>query len=233
MTVGGVDIAVEKKNIKNLHLYVKAPRGDVALSAPLGMSDKAIEMFARLKIGWIRQQRAAMQTQRRQSRREYVSGESFFLWGREYRLRVEHITTGPNSLTVDGGWAILKTRKSSTPEQREKWVREWLRVRLKEAISRRLPVWERKTGLRCVAWQTKYMTTKWGSYSRKTGKIWFNLQLAKKEITGLDYVIVHELTHQKDPTHGPVFTGLMDKYMSNWRAERDRLNEQTLDYYED
>ena len=44
--VAEVAIEVQKKKIKNMHLYVKAPMGCVVISAPLRVPNKAIERFA-------------------------------------------------------------------------------------------------------------------------------------------------------------------------------------------
>ena len=46
------------------------------------------------------------------------------------------------------------------------------------------------------------MTTKWGTCNTSTRKIWLNLQLAKKPIECLEYVILHELAHLKVKNHG-------------------------------
>ena len=43
--VAEVAIEVEKKQIKNMHLYVKPPLGRVFISAPLKVPNKAIELF--------------------------------------------------------------------------------------------------------------------------------------------------------------------------------------------
>jgi len=72
---------------------------------------------------------------------------------------------------------MLTVRKESTVEQRDAFVREWYRDKLKTEIIRLLPKWEETTGLKASGWQTKYMTTRWGTCNKKTGKIWFNLQL--------------------------------------------------------
>ena len=56
ITVSGLDIQVNKKNIKNMHLSVKPPLGNVVVSAPLLMTQKSIEDFVRLNIGWIKKQ---------------------------------------------------------------------------------------------------------------------------------------------------------------------------------
>ena len=76
------------------------------------------------------------------------------------------------------------------------------------------------------------MTTRWGSCNKKTGKIWLNLQLAKKTPECLDYVILHELVHLVEKHHNERFASLMDKHMPMWREVRTTLNGQALDYME-
>ena len=56
ITVSGIDVIIEKKNIKNMHLYVKPPVGKVSVSAPIGISEKAIENLIRLNLRWIKKQ---------------------------------------------------------------------------------------------------------------------------------------------------------------------------------
>lgn len=97
-------------------------------------------------------------------------------------------------------------------------------------IAKYLPKWEKTTGLYCSSWQSKYMTTKWGTCNPTSKKIWLNIQLAKKPIECLEYVILHELAHLKVHNHGPEFTVILDQYMPYWRDHRRRLNDSTLDY---
>ena len=227
--VANIPVEVVKKNIKNLHLSVLPPDGKVRVSAPENLSDDAIAMFVRTKIGWIRKQQEKFQLQPRQSERQYVSGETLYVWGRQYFLRVEYSYKG-NSLVLSGDNAILTVRKESTVKQRETFVNEWYRTLLKAEVEKYLPKWERITGLQCSSWQSKYMTTKWGTCNTTTGKIWLNLQLAKKPIECLEYVILHELIHLKVRNHGPEFVTEMNRYMQNWREIRNQLNESKLDY---
>jgi predicted metal-dependent hydrolase len=230
LNISGIPIEICKKNIKNMHLYVKPPNGNVTVSAPLTMNDEAIERFVRTKAGWIKQQVAKFDNQARQSEREYVSGETMYVWGKQYY--VQTVYGGRNSLTLSGDKAVLTVRRESTAEQREKFVREWYRGLLKAEITRLLPKWEKITGLKASNWQTKYMTTRWGTCSTKTGKIWLNLQLAKKTPECLEYIILHELVHLVEKKHDERFISLMNKFMPMWREVRVTLNGQTLDYME-
>lgn len=230
--ISGIKIEVQKKNIKNLHLVVAPPDGKVRVSAPMHLSDESIAMFVLTKLGWIKKQQEKFSSQRRQSEREYVSGETLYVFGQQYFLRLEYSYKG-NSLVLSGNEAVLTVRKESTAKQRQAYVNEWYRVLLKEKIETYLPKWEQITGLYCDSWQTKYMTTRWGTCNTVTKKIWFNLQLAKKPIECLEYVMLHELAHLKISNHGKDFVAILDKYMPYWREIRKELNNSILDYYMD
>lgn len=231
ITVANIPVEVVKKNIKNMHLSVLPPDGAVRVSAPLSVSDESISMFVRLKIGWIKKQQEKFANQPRQSERKFVSGETLYVWGKQYFLQVDYSYKG-NSIKLIGDKAVLTVRKESTPKQRENFVNEWYRGLLKAEIEKRLPKWQETTGLQCNSWQTKYMTTRWGTCNVNAKKIWINLQLAKKPFECLDYVILHELIHLKEKKHSPSFIALMDKYMPYWRDIKKLLNDSKLDYLE-
>jgi len=232
LEISGIKIEVQKKNIKNLHLVVAPPDGKVRVSAPIHLSDESIAMFVRTKLSWIKKQQEKFAKQPRQCEREYVSGETLYVFGQQYFLRVEYSYRG-NSLVLEGNEAILTVRKESTAKQREAFVNEWYRSKLKDKIEIYLPKWEKITGLYCDSWQTKYMTTRWGTCNTNTHKIWLNLQLAKKPIECLEYVILHELAHLKVHNHSKDFVAIMDQYMPYWRETKKLLNDSKLDYYEE
>jgi predicted metal-dependent hydrolase len=67
--------------------------------------------------------------QPRQSEREYASGETLYIWDKQYHLQTEY--GNKNSLVLSGYKTMLTVRKESTAEQRENFVREWYRKLLK------------------------------------------------------------------------------------------------------
>lgn len=231
INLSGIPIEVQKKNIKNMHLYVKPPNGNVIISAPMTMNDKAIEMFARTKLGWIKNQIKKFEEQPRCNKRQYVSGETLYVWGKQYFLTFEE-NRQRNSFVMRGDKIILSMRNESTVKQRESYIREQYRSLLKSEVEHLLPKWEKITGLHCDSWQTKYMTTRWGTCNTEKKRLWFNVQLAQKPIDCLEYVILHELAHTQVRNHGPQFVAIMDKYMSYWRDVQKKLNGQKLDYFE-
>ena len=231
MIIAGIEVRIERKKIKNLHLYVKPPNGIVTVSAPLNMSDDSIERFARTKITWMKMQKEKFAGQLRQTKRQYISGETLYLWGKQYFQQVDY--GNKNMIELSGNSAILTVRQESTEEQREIFIREWYRNQLKEEIAHLLPKWENITGIKCNSWQTKYMTSKWGTCNIAKRKIWLNLQLSKKSIECLEYIILHELVHLCVKNHNKDFIAMMDKYMPFWREVKKKLNEQILDCWVD
>lgn len=231
IVISGIPIDIHKKNIKNMHLQIKPPNGQVVISAPLSMDDKAIEAYARTNLGWIKKQIEKFQQQPRSAKRQYVSGETMYIWGKQYYLSFVP-DSRKNSFKIQGNSIVLSMRKNSTVKQREKYIREQYRRLLKGEIEKILPKWEQITGLHCESWQIKYMITRWGTCNTEKKKLWFNLQLAQKPVECLEYVILHELIHLKERTHNSIFIAYMDMYMKNWREVRKELNDLRLDYYE-
>lgn len=229
--ISGIPIDVQKKNIKNMHLLVKPPDGHVAISAPKSVDDEAIKMYARTQLGFIKRSIAKFQSQPRASKRQYVSGETIYIWGKPYYL-IFKADSQKNHFLIQNQNVILTMNDKSTVKQRESYVREEYRKILKEAVKKRLPLWEEKTGLKCDSWQIKYMVTKWGACNTEKRKLWFNLQLAQKTPQCLDYIILHELTHLITRKHDATFTSHLDRYMPEWLEIRKTLNDSRLDYYE-
>jgi len=226
--VQGIEIEIVRKRMKNMRLCVVAPDGKVRISAPIFVSNEKIRLFATSNLNWIRTMQMKLAAQPRPAPPEFVSGETLYIWGKPYSLRVEY-SGKSNHFVLEGTTAILTVRRESTAQQRAKYVDEVLRQYLNDEISRRLPVWEQKTGLRCKHWIVKKMKTRWGTYSVRTGRISFSLQLAHKPIACLEYVIAHELGHIKHHNHGKGFIAYMDNCLPDWRLTKKILNVLTVD----
>lgn len=223
INISGIRMEVRKKKIKNLYLSVKPPDGRVVISAPISMSNQAIEHFAKERLEWLVRQRKKFEGVPLKEERQYLSGETLYIWGKPYTLFLQE-GGRKNSFLLRGSQAVLSMHSGSTVKQRETYLREQYRSILKAEITRLLPKWEMRTGLRCSSWHTKYMTTRWGTCNTVKKRLWFNVQLAEKPMECLEYVILHELAHTKVGNHGAAFTAIMDKYMPEWREIKRRLN---------
>ena len=144
IVISGIPIDVQKKNIKNMHLQVKPPDGHVVISAPLSVDDKAIEAYARTQLGFIKRAIAQFQEQPRASRRQYVSGETMYIWGKQYFL-VFKSDNQKNSFEIQNQNIVLSMSAKSTVKQRDAYVKEEYRKILKEEIEKYRTDYEENT----------------------------------------------------------------------------------------
>lgn len=225
--VSGLSVEIVRKPIKNLHLGVYPPSGRVRVAVPMAVSDHAVRLAVAGKLGWIKRQRSRFAAQSRQSEREMLSGESHYFLGRRYRLRVvEH--PGAGRVVLRGRTIELWIRTGSDLEARQVVLDRWYRERLRELVPPLIAKWGDALGVRTADWRIKKMKTKWGSCSRDAKRIWLNLELAKKPVQCLEYLVVHELVHLIEPLHNDCFTKLLDKHLPLWRHYRQELNSAPL-----
>ena len=225
--IGPIEMQLNRKAIKNLHISVLPPDGRVRVSAPKSMSDNAIRMAVISRIPWIKKQQSDFAKQPRQSDREMVSGECHYLWGKRYRLDLIE-RKGRHEITVGRGRLRLYVNPGTSKENRELVLSEFYRNALKERISDLLDTWQSEIGVEASAWGVKKMKTKWGSCSTSSKRIWLNLELAKKPPECLEYILVHELVHLLERNHNDRFRAYMDKFLSDWRERRNLLNSMPL-----
>lgn len=232
LTVSGIRVQIERKDIKNLHLGVYPPNGRVRVAAPLVISNDAIRLAVIDKLGWIRRQRTKFAEQPRQSAREMVNGESHYVFGRRYRLRV-HEQPGKQYVALRGIASLdLFVNPARTIEQREAVLLRWYRQQLKELVVQMVEQWQNTLGVQANAWGIKKMKTKWGSCNPVSKRLWFNLELAKKPVQCVEYIVAHELAHLLERNHTDRFTRLLDQHLPSWRQHREALNMQHLAHEE-
>lgn len=223
ISVANIEVDVIRKDIKNMHLGVYPPKGRVRLSAPQETDPEVIRLFAISKLGWIKKHIRNFEAQPRESKRIFKSGESHFYKGKRYLLEVNEQAT-KNEVELIGKKMYLHIKGDPSLEKREKVLREWYRKALKSKIPKLLQKWENIIGVRVDDWNVRLMRTKWGACNIDEKRIILNLELAKKPVICLEYIIVHELVHLLERHHNNVFIKHMDHYMPKWRFHRDELN---------
>jgi predicted metal-dependent hydrolase len=174
-------------------------------------------------MSWINKQRTKFEGQARQSPREYITGESHYFEGKRYLLRVIE-NEALIKVEVSHTHLDFYVPIGATTEQKEKLMLEWYRKNLKERAEPLIKKWEEKIGVQINEWGTKQMRTKWGTCNIGARRIWLNVELAKKPLACLEYVIVHELVHLLERNHNDKFKAHMDNFLPHWRQLKEELN---------
>lgn len=156
----------------------------------------------------------------------YRDGDKLLVFGKDYTLRII-----PNSsrdqLTLVKDEAVLYLRAPNTSARRSAIIDRWYRAILQKRVAELMPKCEALTGLKCESWHIKKMRTRWGTCNTKAKRIWLSMLLAEKPLEGLEYIIIHELTHIAERKHSKRFYELVAKSMPNWKEVQDRLNNVT------
>lgn len=225
--IGDIAIRLTRKPVKNVHLSVHPPAGQVTMVAPTGTRLEVARAFAITKLGWIRDQQARLRGQAREAPRRYVGRESHYLWGRRYLLTVCQVEAKP-AVRIDHRRITLSVRPGADAARRAEVMHDWHRTLLHEVLPPIIARWERRLGVKVRGYFLQRMKTKWGSCNPSAGHIRINTELVKKPRDLLEYVVVHEMLHLREPNHSERFVALLDKHYPGWREARAELNELPL-----
>jgi predicted metal-dependent hydrolase len=225
--LGEIAIAVTRKDIKHVHLSVHPPSGRVTLVAPMRTRHEVARAYAVSKLGWIRDQQAKLRGQAREAPRQFVERETHYLWGRRYLLSVREAEAKP-CVSLSHRRITLTLRPGSSSSKRAAVMHEWHKSLLHAAVPELIRRWEPKLGVEVAGYFLQRMKTKWGSCNSRALNIRLNTELVKKPKDLLEYVVVHEMLHLIEPTHGERFVTLISKYYPAWREARAELNELPL-----
>jgi len=152
-----------------------------------------------------------------------VDGESHYVWGKRYLLTVCECDQPP-SIELKQSRMNLRVRPRTDEGKRNAFVEEWYREQVKGAVPPLLARWQPLLGVRADRFFVQRMKTRWGSCNHKTRTIRVNTELAKKPMECLEYIVLHEVVHLREPTHNARFTRLLEHFMPQWRHYRDTLN---------
>ena len=222
--VSGIPVEVRRKAIINLHIRVYPPNGAVHVSAPVHLDDESVRLAIVSRLSWIHRQQRRFLRQTREPAREMVTGESHYYSGIRYRLDVVERPGHPGVRVVDKSTLQLQVRPGADRLDREKVLERWYRQQLKTHIPGLIARWAPVMGVEVNECRIKRMRTLWGSCNIPAKRVWLNLELAKKPLRCLEYVLVHEMVHLLERHHNARFRGFMDQFMPDWRLRSDELN---------
>lgn len=160
--------------------------------------------------------------------RQYVSGETYYYLGRQYRLKVT--ASSENDVKLIGKYFILTTTQLENPERKQQLLQDWYARHAKVFIQNRVGLFvDRLIEFGSKTPEIKYrrMNKRWGSCT-PSGVITFNTELIKAPTHCIDYVVLHELCHLVHEGHSTKFYHLLDMLMPDWKKRKERLERVVL-----
>lgn len=222
IVVSGLEIIIERKDIKNLHIGVYPPNGKIRVATPLKLNDEAVRLAVISRLSWIKKQQQSFLKQPRQSKREMITGESHYFFGKRYLLDVKYQNTKYEIIKKHSKLQLF-VKENTTVENRLKVLEKYYRDNLTIELDKLINKWQNTIEIKIDSWKIQKMKTQWGSCNIEDKRLIFNLELAKVPIDCIEYIVVHEMLHLLERHHNYNFKVLMDKYLSDWQSRKEEL----------
>lgn len=225
--VDDIDVLIVRKKIKNMHLRVYSPEGHVRVAAPMHVSDEMVRRTVVDRIIWIRKQQRRLASLPEPMPCEMVSGECHYYLGEACRLEVVE-RQGKHEVVRENRDLRLYVRADTELAKRVSVLDAWYRAQIKALLPELIRKWEPVMGVEVHEWGIKKMKTRWGTCNISAGRIWLNLELVKRPIECLEYVLVHEMVHLLERYHNRNFRAYMDQFLPGWRVQEEILKSEPL-----
>jgi predicted metal-dependent hydrolase len=222
--VDGLEVQVTRKNVKNLNLRVYPGEKSVRVSVPRRVNENAVIDFIKAKLPWIKKHLSKQVRLSQKKKVHFTNGEEHFVWGKALTLKVVEQNKAPEVYINDASFLVIVVRPETTRDKKESILKEWYREQLKKEIPQLINKWEPVMGVSVNEFGVKKMKTRWGTCNIRAGRIWLNLELARKRPELLEYVVVHEMVHLLERLHSKRFYGFMTRFLPNWKEHRNELN---------
>src|SRR5690606_7611022 len=172
---------------------------------------------------WIKREQTKIANQEREGDKLMITRESHQFLGKRYLLKVTEAKR--SAVKMHHNSIELFSPANYTVEQKQKQLENWYRKELNAVLGKllmhHLPIMK----LTIENYSIRKMKTKWGSCNDEKKTLNFNVELVKKPMECIEYIVVHELVHLIERSHNKNFIILMDRYLPTWRTQKKILNE--------
>ena len=215
-----VEVLRSKRKTSVLHIV-----GDeLQIRVPNRVRDRKIVEILEIKERWIRNKAIQLQNQRIINKREFISGESFSLFGRNLYLKV--LEGGKVGTQLIDDYLITTVRASEIGDLRKSRIKTYLEQwyihaayqKLEEKVMRYSKII--RVSPRDI--KVRNYKTRWGSCDNK-GRLTFNFHLIKAPHEIVDYVVIHELCHMIQPNHSKFFWNEVARFDPSFKNHKKWL----------
>ncbi|MBX3277904.1 MAG: M48 family metallopeptidase [Acidobacteria bacterium] len=200
------------------------PDLSVEVTAPSGAALEQVKAKVRRRASWIlKQQDYFSRFPDSPPPRRFVSGETHWYLGRQYRLKVEEAES--EKVRLKAGFLRVNVKRKGDPVRVEALLDQWYSARAQvrfEMSLEKCGASFRRDGITAPQLRLRKMKKRWGSCTTRAF-IYLNPELIKAPTHCIDYVVTHELCHLKYPNHGKEFYTLLDRVMPDWKKRKERL----------
>ena len=201
---------VEVIRKKNKNTYIRVKSGNViSVTTNRWVTDRQIEKL-------LKENEKVLKKMLIKCQKEEEKKNNFYILGQAYDIIV---VSGIDKIEIS-------VNKVFTPTKRK--LELWYAKEMKKIFEERLFFWYEtfEENIPTPKLKIRNMKTRWGVCNIKDNSVTLNSKLMEYDITKLDYVIIHELSHFKHFNHSKEFWTLVSKYCPNYKQVRKALREE-------
>ena len=201
------EVIIEKKNNKNLYVRVKED-GKIYVTCNYFTTKNMI-----LKV--LDENTTSLQKMVKHALKQKEKSDKFFYLGNSYDIIINE----------DINKVFIEDDKIYTKDL--KMLDKWYKGEIERIFDERyVYVFNHfNENIKSPILKIRTMKTRWGVYNRKNHIITLNSKLIEFDISKLDYVIIHELSHIIHFNHSKDFWNLVGKYCKNYKNIRKEMKE--------
>jgi len=224
------EYSLVRKKVKNINLRIH-PDGTLSVSASPRVSVQTIEKFLDSQNEYILKALSKFSEKRKWeiTEKKYVSGESFYLLGRQLRLIVKE--SNQNHIEEDGVYLTLECINPDNFALKkrllEKFFEQECRAIFSMFVDKKYPQFQ-KYGIHYPSLKIRRMKSRWGSCIPAKNQITINSNLIHFSERCIEYVVIHEFCHFRYPNHSKDFYSLMTVLMPDWKERKNELDNTVL-----
>lgn len=201
------DVEIVKKfSTRNTYIRVKDDL-TIYVTTNTFVSDREIEKL-------LKKSENAIEKMINTKKKKEEYDNNFYFLGKKYDI----VYTNDGSITLGNGKVFLDKRIDL-----DKWYKKEATRIFKERFDYNFNKFSRKIPYPSLT--IRKMKTRWGVCNTKDYKVTLNLELIKKDISCLDYVINHELAHLIHANHSKYFWEVVEENYPRYKETRKVLKD--------
>jgi predicted metal-dependent hydrolase len=199
--------------------------GELLVHAPDNASTDELQEWTKKKLAWVYRRLVVKESYTtRIQPPAFVTGERFNYLGRSYPLRL--VTQLSQPLSFDGTKFCL--RREARP-QATRYFKQWYSETGRGWLADRVKRLARRTTTNAFVIDVRDLGFRWGSCG-KNSVLYFDWRVLQLPVRLIDYVIVHELVHLREPHHRPKFWQSVERAVPEWERRRKELDNRGAEY---
>lgn len=221
-----MNIQIKYKAVKNISIRIKSNL-EIVLTAPIGTPTSRIEQIINERQDWIHKHLNKFQQQQSLQHHHPVDNNILAYLGDKYPIKLVQGDT--EEISLADGVCTIALKDLQNAQCQQDLIEAWYYTQAYNVFAKLIVELQPLVNKPVHHLSIKKMTTRWGSCNHVKGYINLNLELIKKPLVAIEYVVLHELAHLIYPNHSAQFYAYIARFMPDWQERTKLLRNYNID----